>query len=90
MVKVHFKTSRVAITLVLSEHTILAAEAGWGDSEPGPDEPPREVPIMDSLCAHSITRSEETEECFVVNDASKDWRFKENVRPSSPLPLHNS
>lgn len=81
MVKVHFQTSRVAITLVLSEHTILAAEAGWGDeAEPGPGEMPREVGMNDSLCAHSITRKEKG--CFVVNNASEDWRFKENVSPS--------
>lgn len=82
MVKVHFQTSRVAITLVLSEHTILAAETGWGDAdEPGPGGMPREVGMNDSLCAHSITRKEKG--CFVVNNASEDWRFKENVSPLS-------
>ncbi|ODN74183.1 hypothetical protein L202_07633 [Cryptococcus amylolentus CBS 6039] len=38
----------------------------------------RSVEIDKSICAHTLTLSGNSEQCMVVKDATKDWRFRKN------------
>ncbi len=79
LAKAYFKTDVVIITLVFNDKQVLAAESGWVEVDPSLDEPLREIALTPSLCTHAMLRTEpEENEVFLVPDASKDWRFKEN------------
>ncbi|GAA5946131.1 hypothetical protein JCM3765_000128 [Sporobolomyces pararoseus] len=79
IVKAHFKTKTVIITLVLEDRQVLVAETGWirGAPDPPPDAPPRNTSLESSLCRHAVTRVGATEP-FIVPDASRDFRFEKN------------
>ena len=79
LAKAFFKTNVVIITLLFDDKQILAAESGWVEVNPALDEPLREIDLTPSLCTHAMLRTDPDEnEVFLVPDASKDWRFKEN------------
>lgn len=91
IVKAYFKTNTVVLSLILEEHSILASEVGWGPEEPPADTAPREVSLNDSFCSHAVTKPTGSD-CFVVPNASEDWRFKNNpsVRDNGPLQFYAS
>lgn len=88
IVKSHFKTPTVVLSLILQDHSVLAAEV---TCEPPNDAAPREVGLNDSLCSHAVSKPAGSE-CFVVPNASADWRFANNpsVRENGPLQFYAS
>ncbi|WRT66765.1 uncharacterized protein IL334_003728 [Kwoniella shivajii] len=64
-----FKTSSALISIVSKDRQIFLSEVGMGIKGTGLDV---------SFCCHSIMSSATGEQCMVVPDAAKDWRFKRN------------
>lgn len=64
---------------VLDDRQVLASEIGWEGERDHTGKavysPLRELPLD-----HDAMQRIQNEDCFVIEDARADWRFKQNVR----------
>lgn len=67
---------------VLEDRTFFVSSAGWTD-EP---QAQVEIPIDVSFCPHAMTKPADAG-CFVVPDAAKEWRFRENPLVQAERPI---
>lgn len=68
---------------VLDDRQVLASEIGWEGERDHTGKalysPLRELPLD-----HDAMQRIQNEDCFVIEDARADWRFKQNVRAFLP------
>ncbi|TYJ53875.1 hypothetical protein B9479_005497 [Cryptococcus floricola] len=73
------KLSRLAITFFKTQSVVISVFGRSRQiflSKIGVDA--RSVEIDKSICCHTLTLSGNSEQCLVVKDAAKDWRFRKN------------
>ncbi|ODN93564.1 hypothetical protein L198_05430 [Cryptococcus wingfieldii CBS 7118] len=69
LAKSFFRTQSVVISVFGRSRQIFLSKIGIDA---------RSVDIDKSICCHTLTLSGNSEQCMVVKDAAKDWRFRKN------------
>ncbi|KIR78165.1 hypothetical protein I306_04783 [Cryptococcus gattii EJB2] len=64
-----FKTNGAVISVIGKSKQLFLSEIGFGA---------RSCEVDMSVCYHAMTMSQAGDKCIVINDASKDWRFRKN------------
>ncbi|KIR70576.1 hypothetical protein I310_05828 [Cryptococcus deuterogattii CA1014] len=64
-----FKTNAAVISVIGKSKQLFLSEIGFGA---------RTCEVDMSVCYHAMTMSQAGDKCIVINDASKDWRFRKN------------
>ncbi|AFR98512.2 hypothetical protein C343_06491 [Cryptococcus neoformans C23] len=64
-----FKTNAAVISVIGKSKQLFLSEIGFGA---------RTCEVDMSVCYHAMTMSQAGDQCIVINDASKDWRFRKN------------
>lgn len=64
-----FKTNAAVISVIGKSKQLFLSEIGFGA---------RTCDVDMSVCYHAMTMSQAGDQCIVINDASKDWRFRKN------------
>lgn len=64
-----FKTNGAVISVIGKSKQVFLSEIGFGA---------RTCEVDMSVCYHAMTMSQAGDKCIVINDASKDWRFRKN------------
>lgn len=79
LAKAHFSVPLVVISIVLEDKEIFVSSAGWSTDEDDANYKQPIIPLVSGVCPHSMLSVNINNPAFVMEDASKDWRFSGNV-----------
>lgn len=79
LAKAHFSVPLVVISIVLEDKEIFVSSAGWSSEEDDVNYKQPIIPLVSGVCPHAMLSVEIDNPAFVMEDASKDWRFSGNV-----------